>query len=400
MIKKLRGKTAIATISHAAKYVISNFVPKSVSKFTIAGILGMKAEATSQGELKFEFKGESKAPFIKFDNVIIDEVSMINDDTFKLLMELADAYEVNIIGVGDNYQLPPVEQDHDSLFFDNITATLTETVRFQGPIQELADAFRKEITAIKEGDYFDKYLLNAHTSRESNVDLSLQSGYKFCTNGWDMLEEAVDYFKKSDEINDTRIMAFKNETIRNINHNVREILYGSTDLSQFEDGEMIIANNTTRDPFGNVIVFNGEILKVKRTKIDFGPEDIPCVFLEVYGKDHNPLVSPPIFTVVTNDGGEAMRKFEKVSQTLYTAARNDSSLWKNYFNFRDQFLRYDYAYAINLYRAQGSTIRNAYVLDGEVMDVRPLTWKQKFQALYVAITRPSQYLTFFNENFT
>ena len=50
-------------------------------------------------------------------------------------------------------------------------------------------------------------------------------------------------------------------------------------------------------------------------------------------------------------------------------------------------------------RAQGATLNNAYILEGEVMNVKPLSWKQKFQALYVALTRPKKNLVIHNKEF-
>jgi hypothetical protein len=48
---------------------------------------------------------------------------------------------------------------------------------------------------------------------------------------------------------------------------------------------------------------------------------------------------------------------------------------------------------------QGQTLNNVYVCEGEVMGVGPLTWKQKFQALYVAMTRAKEKLYIYNKEF-
>jgi superfamily I DNA/RNA helicase len=73
--------------------------------------------------------------------------------------------------------------------------------------------------------------------------------------------------------------------------------------------------------------------------------------------------------------------------------------WHRYYAFTEQFAVFDYCYAVNLYKAQGQTLNNVYVCEGEVMSVKPLTWKQKFQALYVAMTRAKEKLFIYNKEF-
>jgi len=395
----LGGGVAAATISHAAKLILAKHLPYGVKKYTLAGILGLKAKEDRLGNISFEFESEAFTPMSKYDYIILDEVSMIDDKTYDLIMNLADKHNIRIIAIGDEYQLPPVEQDNDSKFFNKIDAELVETMRYAGPIHDLATTFRKEIKAVKEEDYFDKFILNSATNREDNIDVTNGTGYRFYKDGWEMLEEVAEHIKVSSDIDDARVLAFKNKTIDAINSNIRGLIYGKN-LQQFEKDEIIIVNNNVikRGDPRDIILYNGQILKVKGTKVDFGPDDIPCVYMEFYGRPAG--VTERIFTVATHDGGEAMKLYNKRLAQLRTAALKDPTKWRDYYNFINQFMQYDYAYSVNLYRSQGSTIKNAYVLDGEVLGVKPLSWKQKFQALYVAITRASQYLTFYNESFT
>jgi hypothetical protein len=47
----------------------------------------------------------------KYDLIIIDEISMINKDLWKLLLLLKQETQINFLLVGDNKQLPPIEDD-------------------------------------------------------------------------------------------------------------------------------------------------------------------------------------------------------------------------------------------------------------------------------------------------
>lgn len=47
----------------------------------------------------------------KYDLIIIDEISMINKDLWRILLLLKDETKINFLLVGDNKQLPPIEDD-------------------------------------------------------------------------------------------------------------------------------------------------------------------------------------------------------------------------------------------------------------------------------------------------
>lgn len=44
------------------------------------------------------------------------------------------------------------------------------------------------------------------------------------------------------------------------------------------------------------------------------------------------------------------------------------------------------------------TLTNVYVCEGEIMDVKPIEWQQRFQALYVAMTRARKKLVIYNKH--
>lgn len=402
-LKGAFGTIAGVALSHAAKNVLKQHLPSNINCYTLAAFLGLKMSNDNTGKVVFKENSTGYIPMERYDTMILDEISMIDDGTYEHIMRIARNAGVRIIALGDMYQLPPVEQDTDSNFFKKIDSTLTQPMRFSGPIDDLANVFRKEIGLINSEEYFDKYILNSYTNREDNYDNTAGTGYKFINSIDEMMEQASDGFKSNKgNVNHSRILAFKNHTVDLLNTGIREMIYGKG-LAQFESGEILIANNNVyagpSDGFksGSPLIYNGQILEIESFIEDGGPADIPCVYLKIKGII-NP-VNHPIRAVVSNDGGHAIDLYRKEAFRLKQNALQNPSQWENYFNFINSFLQYDYAYAINLYRAQGSTLDTAYVLDGEVTDVKPLTWKQKFQALYVAMTRPKNNLIFYNKKF-
>jgi hypothetical protein len=82
-------------------------------------------------------------PINFYQIILIDEGSMVNDETAKELIGYVRV--IALIVLGDYCQLPPVNQETDSLFFENISSELTIPMRFQGPLYYLVNLIRTEI---------------------------------------------------------------------------------------------------------------------------------------------------------------------------------------------------------------------------------------------------------------
>lgn len=74
-----------------------------------------------------------------------------------------------------------------------------------------------------------------------------------------------------------------------------------------------------------------------------------------------------------------------------------SKHWKIYKEFVNSYAKFKYSYAISVHKAQGASIKNVYVFEGEIMGVKPTTMKEKFQSLYVATTRAKHRVYIYNK---
>ncbi len=373
------------TISHAAKHVLSESVSPRPC-FTVAQLLGKIAVGDAE-ELRFINKGKKK--IVEADILLLDEVSMIDDSEYNAIMSEVIELGIHLIVVGDPYQLPPVKQEHESKFFDRIDAELTTSQRFEGPIGELAVRVREEIRKIKHDEPFNKYLLDEEYSRKgSMVD---GTGFKFENNIYHLVDAvAEDITRYRGDKNHARILAYKNSTIQLLNDSVRNVIYGGNS-QQFEYGEIVISNGGFSS--NNIgYIYNGQILTVVNSKIAKGPHDVPCVYLQLGG-----IPTPQSGIPVVLNTAEANAIYEKKKLELHKLG-TEFGQWKQYNNFLQSFARFDYAYATSLYKAQGQTLNKVYVCEGEIMDVKPIEWKQRFQALYVAMTRARKELIIYNKN--
>ena len=407
-----KGSVQAATVSHAAKNILQESLGDRVECITVAKLLGLSMSIGDDGAIKFVRSGSSKgARTSQIGNsklLIIDEVSQIEDYIYDMIMHEARNTHVKVIAVGDPYQLPPVEQNHDSQFFAKINSTLTIPMRFQGPIADLATAYRLEIDNINNNHTFDKWVLNTYSKRMDCV--TGNTGYIFENKLQSIIELAAnDIVSHPESTSYARILAFRNESVTEINKRIRAQIYGAN-LNQFESNELVICNggyssyvsldggaNTRRIP----ILYNGQVLKVRSFIPISGPEGIPCIL--VYFTNFAYSIDHPV--IVVDRGMEGQLAYNSIlsSKLLEAKSMTDVKLareaWKRYYAFIESFAKFDYGYSVNLYKAQGQTLNNVYVCEGEVMDVKPLTWKQKFQALYVAMTRAKEKLYIYNKEF-
>ena len=112
----------------------------------------------------------------------------------------------------------------------------------------------------------------------------------------------------------------------------------------------------------------------------------------------------PIY-VVDNDP-ESKLIYNKIAAGMIKEAKSYSGniklsreAWKRYYMFIESFAYLDFSSSLSVYKSQGQTLTNVYVCEGEIMGVKPLSWKQKFQALYVAMTRAKEKLYIYNKEF-
>jgi len=381
-----------AAVAHAAKNVVCDAFDSSIPCYTVAQWLGQKMIYSENGEITF-VKDKKVVPRLKTSKIaILDEASMINDELYDEIMQIVYVNGIKLIALGDVRQLPPVSQSHDSKFFSKIDAELTLPMRFLGPIADLTTVYKDEIDAINKGYVGDVFALNSKTNRKDNYDLSLNSGYYFKNNIYSLVEQISDEIKSNpDDINFSRVLAYKNVTINLLNNNIRKYIYGKH-LDQFECGEIVISRGEFSENKSPVI-HNGKILKVENTMDVIGPYEIPCLSLKF--KDFY----TPANIVVVKDTEYAGKRYNSIKNELLENAKRDSKQWAFYYTFIDSFAYFDYGYSLSVYKSQGQTLNNVYVIESEIMGVKPLSLKQKFQALYVAMTRASKNLYIYNKEY-
>jgi hypothetical protein len=171
-LKGINPKQIIAAApSHFAKNVLKDFLGEGYKVITIAALLGKRVTFNDEGDqILVRINTKLAPPIEHYPIVLIDEGSMVNDDTAHEILDYVRRGDKALIILGDYCQLPPVNQPHDAVFFSNVSAELTIPMRFTGPIYELTELVRNEIIKIRKGLVPDVNILNIATDRISKID--------------------------------------------------------------------------------------------------------------------------------------------------------------------------------------------------------------------------------------
>ena len=377
-----------ATLSHAAKKVLVSSVGDIMQCYTLAGALGKVPDELSPSKLRFKRESTKNAPINTASLIVEDECSMMDD---KL------RYEINskrmpgskVIYVGDKYQLPPVGSDSPSDVFNlPVNVELLQPVRFGGDIGEVAQFYRNyvdysmQVEDEKQVDLTNLYLYKPQTS---NIQFFNQQS--------EFIATSIQYF--ANDPYGTRILAYKNATIDNINSYLRNIFY-SRDRETYVPGEQIIMKKPYND------VYNGEIYIISEvipsfTKFELGfatrigshredwkqPEyrfmsyDLVLTDPAVQGSSHK-------ITVIREDYRPS---YDYLKEKIKEEAKTNPKYWQTYRKLTSVFASISRTYATTTHKAQGQSINNVFVMMNDIFDTDKTTLDTKLRSLYVAASR-------------
>ena len=156
-----QGKTLIvAAPTHKALDVLRSRVPASVECKTLASLLGLKPVQRGRWiDFQPDFRqAEKRGQLRGYDVLLADEMSMASDQMGADLVKLAATTGTVVVAIGDQAQLapcspPPGPGEDESSYVPAMAecflnppggvAMLTQIVRHQGPVLELATAIRQ-----------------------------------------------------------------------------------------------------------------------------------------------------------------------------------------------------------------------------------------------------------------
>ena len=319
--------------------------------------------------------------------IIIDEASMINEENYKILNDIAKKMDLKIIYVGDEAQLAPVNEDKISKVFRNGEG---KVIRLTQVERTDDNAILKEATAIRNGEPLSK-ISSFNSKGEGVAYISPQHQ--------EAINEVIDKYVKGLKQNPNyfRILAYTNKAVTAYNNQVRELLGYDSPIPHIGEPMTGYANWGYEWKTKSYRFINSESYKVTQvgnpitvqTKLD---NDTPVImqavpitledslgnvdtfdFIDIKNNAQNRQNAMLLANEKKRLWNEARRAYGREAKAAIYAKINaiDSFLFVND-NIEDnshnllQAKTIDFGYALTIHKSQGSTFTHVLMDDVDV----------------------------------
>ena len=375
---------------------------------TIHKLLGLTERITKEGVQEFVNQGDFQPKIKTVKLLIIDEVSMLNDDLFQEVLKYRD--RIKIICMGDPAQIPPVgrpdcipfreelaaayriktlnlkqimRQKKDNAIIESSVAIRSELGRSKNPVEPITKLNEK-------GEGIEFLNLNIPETRKGFSEIL-------------RLYFVTDEFKKDSEY--AKIIAWRNKTVATMNDVIRKVIYGDEALgSKILVGEKLIANNpiiqgesivlNTNDEFSvDSFTIGSDDLRYKTSDHpDAEPFPITLKYYETvvsYLDDDDETVRVNI-QILHEDSEEDFKKLANLLKLRAIEKKGKDKSWIVYYNFLRKYADVNYAYCTSAHKSQGSTYNTTFVLEDDI----DMNWDviERNRIKYTAYTRASRKL--------
>ena len=368
-------------VTHMARLNLMKSIPNTT---TYASATNLVMAFDPMGNMYFmqKYTNHNFSELKMYKYIVVDECSMFDHEMKANLIKCCSP-TAKIIWMGDSAQLPPIQAkgDHDSPTFDVLNKyELTIKMRQDNDdhIAILGDEVRKRI--------FGEHDLSFLNDITQQWDPEKGKGYSITT-----LDKVIPSYVKNFKAGmDVRITSYRNSRIKQLNAMVRRVLWEDKASEQFVPGEFIVMDDQY-SPNREVLAYCGQtfkVIKIYVEVIDF----VECHMIVVPRWNGINGANETVTLAVPTDKGIVF--YKRHLEHLKALAINTKD-WSEYKAFKDQFSNVSYAYAMNNYKIQGSTIKGCYVDLSDILDVKPISAKRKLQAFYVGISRPADFCAIF-----
>ncbi len=347
-----------------------------VSFLTIHKLLGLKEKITGDGVQEFVNDPTHPSKITKIKLLIIDEVSMLNDDLFEQVIKKRD--DIKIICMGDPAQIPPVGKPDCIPFreelaeqYDIKTIELKTVMRqkLDNPIISSSVLIRNNVAESDPG-VEPNTIVNENGEGIEFLNLNNPEQRKSIS------EIVARYFKTSEFEEDSefaKIIAWRNKTVATMNSVVRRVIYGEERISEkILEGEKLIANNpyivmgtvvfNTNDEF-TVESFK---IKTKKYRVEEAEENIKFYEASVWYYDDNDTRQVEVIEILHEDSEYEFNRLANILKRIAIQKKGKDKSWINYYDFIREFADVSYAYCITAHKSQGSTYEISVVMEDDI----------------------------------
>jgi exodeoxyribonuclease-5 len=336
--------------------------------------------------------------------VLVDEASMVDSTLLEISLRCAHPFRTRLVFVGDPAQLPPVGEPQSPVFAMGraVSVALTQVVRHQGPVLQLA-------TGLRNGQLPCRQPPACAPVRSPQGLVALRPRGEW-------LEAAQAALRRGAELDNpdhARILCYTNRSLEQLVPLARRAIHGAmADQLPVLPGEVLISRAAVMAPAcrsgeeaaeePDMVLGSNRELVVR----DVTPER--CSLAD-FGLDSDGSGGPaPVIDTLVADveagetrlalrllppAGTAPRAqldgaLQRLRQQAREAGKADGrGLWRRYFLVRDAFASLGPAAVLTVHRSQGSTFSEVFI----AADVFwPSDAVLRRQLVYVAVSRASQ----------
>lgn len=417
-IKKTHDGVCLTAPTNKAVSVLKLSTPKEIKDLlafeTIHKILGIKANIDDDGKEVFKKTGE----FVEINNyryVVVDEVSMLDDELFEHLLEAIDHpkfakkrnVKTKVIFMGDPKQIPPVNKVDCEPFLNPKeygieTYALEQIMRQKDGNMIIEASYHVRENILSKNIDFTQF----HREGQLNVVNTYLHENRVA-----LKDDFIKIFSSPEfkaNPNSIKAIAWRNAKVEHYNEFIRKIYFGSDNLDTYMVGEAIICNSPIFE--GRDIVMNGSqemvikkvdegkmLVEIKHNhlKSKVNTTSVKCWFLLVEYMDADIDKLREYQLCVMHP--EEKQKLKNILEQVAEHAKNTLNpfvkkmMWTEYYRIKQMFADISYAYAITAHKSQGSTYDGVYV---DVVDINlNNNVVERNRIIYTAITRASQQAT-------
>lgn len=387
----------------AVSYVATENLRKDLDQYgwstaTVARTIGLTKEIDHDTGKDLYVYDEVRTPELlqkvlsRNNALIVDECSMINDETAGWLFDAVNLHGGLLVLVGDERQLPPVKQEVISrCCFTPDPASLTVPMRYSAD----SDLFRVEQTARNTPHHLGQVL--AQLCRQGSEQV-ISTGNRAA-----LIERYVANYR-ADPTAEHRALFFRREDVVTANNRIRNALFG-LDAAEIEPGEQLMILATADTPWASeedkkAAFARGETLSERfysgeRFLVEDATPDvhmgIPCWMVRFAGRDPARVIFglSEVRADVSKRGGSEYEAAMRAAAQYGRDNPGDRDRWLDLQRLKGEFLQVAYCYASTVHRAQGQTVDYAYTVPGALAAIPGLMGRA---LSYVASTRARKQL--------
>jgi ATP-dependent exoDNAse (exonuclease V) alpha subunit len=367
---------------------------------TIHKMLGLTERITQDGQQEFVNQGDFVPQIEKTKLLIIDEVSMLNDDLFHEILRYRD--KVKIICMGDPAQIPPVGKPDCIPFRDELSEMYgIKTIELKTIMRQKGDNPIIDTSVTIRSDLENPYVNTGNSSKinekgEGIEIININSSDRRTT-----FQDILSSYFKTEEFKEdseySKIIAWRNKTVETMNNLVRKVIYGEENIGyKILIGEKLIANNPIMEM--NQILFNTndefsvEKFEIKTEKVRVEGEEGSLKYYETevsFLNDDDKKIHYYI-DILHEDSESYFNVLAGKLKKIAIEKRGKEKSWIKYYDFLRRFADVSYAYAITAHKSQGSTYNTAFVLEDDIDVNTNIVERNRIK--YTAYTRSSKKL--------